>query len=120
MPTAIVTGASQGFGLALTAGLAADGWDVVVDARDGARLHRAVAALGTHAVHAVPGDVTDAAHRQQLVATAAQLGGLDLLVHNASMLGPSPQPSLSDYPLDVLARVYAVNVFAPLALTQLA
>ena len=60
------------------------------------------------------------AHRRDLVAAAADLGRLDLLVNNASVLGPSPQPPLAAYPLDVLEDVYRVNVVAPLALTQLA
>jgi len=41
-------------------------------------------------------------------------------VNNASVLGPSPQPRLADYPLDVLGRVYEINTIAPLAMTQLA
>lgn len=119
MPTAVVTGASQGFGLALTARLVDRGWAVVVNARDEARLHAAVGALATpRVVVTVPGDVTDPAHRSELVAAAEDLGGLDLLVHNASTLGVSPLPGLVDYPLAELERVYAVNVLAPLCLTQ--
>jgi len=52
------------------------------------------------------------------VDAAASLGGLDLLVNNASVLGPSPQPRLADYPIDVLSRVYEVNALAPIALAQ--
>jgi NAD(P)-dependent dehydrogenase (short-subunit alcohol dehydrogenase family) len=115
MPTAIVTGASRGLGLALTRALAARGWRVVVDARDADALHAATA--GLDGVVALPGDVADAEHRAALVAAA---GPLDVLVNNASLLGPSPQPALADYPVDVLERVYAVNVLAPLALAQLA
>jgi NAD(P)-dependent dehydrogenase (short-subunit alcohol dehydrogenase family) len=114
MPTAIVTGASRGLGLALSRALAERGWRLVIDAREEAPLRAAAAALGAVAV---PGDVSDAAHREALVAAAA--GPVDLLVNNASVLGPSPQPRLADYPLDVLAHVYAVNVLAPLALFQL-
>lgn len=121
MPTAVVTGASQGFGLALTARLVDRGWAVVVDARDEARLHAAVGALPTQRVVVpVAGDVTEPAHQSELVAAAERLGGLDLLVHNASTLGVSPLPGLADYPLAELERVYAVNVLAPLAITQLA
>ncbi len=116
MTTAIVTGASQGFGLALTTSLAARGWRVVVDARDGDRLAAAVRDLPGIVVP-IPGDVADPEHREQLVAAA---GPLDLLVHNASTLGASPLPRLADYPLEALERVYAVNLLAPLALTQLA
>ena len=67
---------------------------------------------------AVPGDVADPDHRQALVEAAGER--IDLLVNNASLLGPSPQPALADYPLDELRRVYEVNVVAPLALVQLA
>lgn len=119
-PVALVTGASRGLGRALTAALTERGWHVVADARDAARLHEAVAALPVRsAVTAVPGDVADPAHRRRLVEAVAHAGGLDLLVSNASVLGPSPQPRLADYPLDVLRRVYEVNTLAPLALVQL-
>jgi NAD(P)-dependent dehydrogenase (short-subunit alcohol dehydrogenase family) len=116
MTTAIITGASRGLGLALTRALAARGWRVVVDARDGAALERAVE--GLDGVVAVPGDVADPEHRSRLVAAAARR--IDLLVNNASVLGPSPQPALADYPLEELRRVHEVNVVAPLALVQLA
>jgi len=115
MSTAIITGASRGLGLALTRALAGDGWRVIVDARDATALERATSDLPGQIV-AVPGDVTDAAHREALVAAAGER--IDALVNNASWLGPSPQPPLGDYPLDELERVYAVNVVAPLALTQ--
>lgn len=117
MSVAIVTGASRGLGLALTRRLAGDGWSVVVDARAADDLVEAVTPLGSGVV-AIPGDVSDPAHRHDLVDEAQRRGGIDLLVNNASLLGPSPQPPLAGYPLDVLRRVYEVNVFAPLALTQ--
>jgi len=117
---ALITGASRGFGEALARSLAADGWGLVLDARGAADLEEVAAELGrSTAVIAVPGDVTDASHRAELVRAAQSLGGLDLLVNNAGALGPSPQPRLADYPLDVLTDVYAANVVAPLALTQL-
>ncbi len=116
MPTAIVTGASRGLGLALTRELAARGWTVVVDARDGRAL--AEATEGLERVVAVPGDVTDPRHRDELVAAAG--GAIDLLVNNASALGPSPLPALADAPLDALRRVYEVNVLGPLGLIQAA
>ena len=47
-------------------------------------------------------------------------GPIDLVVNNASLLGPSPMPRLADYPLDALREVYEANVLAPLALVQLA
>ncbi len=127
MPVAMITGASRGFGKALAADLARDGWDLVIDARDGSALAAtaeavaAAAAAGPGArIRALPGDVTEPSHRAELVAAATELGGLDLLVNNASLLGPSPQPTLDQYPLDVLETVYRVNVIAPLGLIQLA
>lgn len=117
MPVAIVTGGSRGLGRALAGALVASGWAVVVGARHAGELEEAVAGLGSAAV-AVAGDVTDDRHRRALVRRASDLGRLDLLVNNASTLGPSPQPRLEAYPLDDLRRVYEVNVVAPLALIQ--
>ena len=114
MPVALITGASKGLGLALCRELAGRGWTVVVDARSAAVLRSAVAGLDS--VTAVPGDVASAAHREELAAVIDRLGRLDLLVNNASVLGP--MPGLDRYPLDELAHVYEVNVFAPLALAQ--
>jgi len=120
-PIALVTGASRGLGLALARALAAEGWALVIDARGGAALRAAARELSdVTTVRAVAGDIADEAHRRDLVAAAHDLGGLDALVHNASVLGPSPQPPLADYPLAVLEYVYAANVFGPLRLTQLA
>ncbi|MFI5034752.1 MAG: SDR family NAD(P)-dependent oxidoreductase [Acidimicrobiales bacterium] len=122
MPIAIVTGASKGFGRALALDLAADGWDLVIDARHASELAlvaEEIAERGAR-VTAVAGDVTDPAHRAALVAAAGQYGALHLLVSNASALGPSPRPELADYPLDELRRVLEVNVLAPLALAQAA
>jgi NAD(P)-dependent dehydrogenase (short-subunit alcohol dehydrogenase family) len=120
MPVALITGASRGLGLALARSLSSDGWDLVIDARDADALLAAAAGLGPGAVRTVPGDVADPAHRADLIAVATELGGVDVLVNNASILGPSPQPRLADYPLDVLAHVYEVNTLAPIALVQLA
>jgi NAD(P)-dependent dehydrogenase (short-subunit alcohol dehydrogenase family) len=116
MPTAIVTGASRGLGLALSRALGERGWRLVIDAREAAPLEAAAAELPD--VVTVPGDVSDPSHRRALVEAAG--ARIDLLVNNASSLGPSPQPALADYPLDVLEAVYRVNVIAPLALIQLA
>lgn len=119
--TAIITGASRGLGLALARSLADDGWNLVIDARHADGLQRAAAGLGrATTVRALPGDVADEAHRRALVAAAAETGRLDVLVHNASVLGPSPLPRLADLPLQALTAVYDVNVLAPLALTQAA
>ncbi len=119
MATAIITGGSHGLGRALATHLANEGWDVVIDGRDDGALHAAAAAIGPRAL-AVPGDVTDPAHREALIDAARQTGGLDLLVNNASTLGASPLPRLRDIPLDVLEATYRVNVVAPVALVQLA
>ena len=116
---ALVTGGSRGLGLAVTRELARRGWRVVVDARDADRLSTAVDAIPAESVTAMPGDVADPAHRRALADVVEDIGGLDLLVNNASILGPSPQPRLADYPLDVLNQVYAVNTIAPLGLLQL-
>jgi NAD(P)-dependent dehydrogenase (short-subunit alcohol dehydrogenase family) len=118
MPTAIVTGASRGLGLALARALAERGWRLVIDAREAGPLHAAAAELvRVTDVVALAGDVTDPEHRRSLLAAA---GPVDLLVNNASLLGPSPQPALADFPLETLEHVYRVNVLAPLALIQLA
>ena len=118
---AIITGASRGLGLALARDLAAKGWRLVLDARGGESLTRVGAELGRlTTVVTLTGDVVEEDHRSCLVAEAARLGRLEVLVNNASILGPSPQPSLAHYPLDELRHVYEVNVVAPLRLVQLA
>ncbi len=117
MPVALITGASRGLGRATARTLAGRGWSLVVDARRADDLTRAMRGLAD--VTAVPGDVTDPGHRARLAGTAGRPGRLDLLLNNASRLGPSPQPALRGYPLGELSRVYETNVFAPLALFQL-
>jgi NAD(P)-dependent dehydrogenase (short-subunit alcohol dehydrogenase family) len=117
--TALITGASRGLGLALARQLAAEGWQLIIDARGTAALEAARAALAKQTrVIAIPGDVTDGNHRRALAEAAHELGELFALVNNASILGPSPQPELLKYPLEVLAQVYNTNVIAPLALVQ--
>ena len=117
--TALITGASRGLGLALARQIATEGWHLIIDARGAEALETARAALAKQTrVIAIPGDVTDGNHRQALAEAAREWGGLDALVNNASILGPSPQPLLLDYPLEVLEQVYRTNVIAPLALVQ--
>jgi NAD(P)-dependent dehydrogenase (short-subunit alcohol dehydrogenase family) len=137
MPVAIITGASRGLGLATARALMRQGWSVVADARRAEQLQAAAGGMdatagldGTAGLDAaaglapgrfvtVPGDVTDPGHRAELVAAARRIGTIALLMNNASRLGPSPQPGLAAYPQPDLAAVYAVNVLAPVALTQL-
>lgn len=117
MSIALITGASRGLGLALARALAGRGWRLVIDARGADALEAARAELAALTeVEALSGDVGDPHHRRALVDAAG--GSLDVLVNNASLLGPSPQPTLAEYPLDVLESVYRVNVLAPLALVQ--
>ncbi|UQT59411.1 SDR family oxidoreductase [Streptomyces durmitorensis] len=123
MPVAIITGASKGLGRALGAALAGRGWDLVLDARTAAALDdsaasaRDLAGRGTR-VEAVAGDVTDAGHRADLLAAAHQLGGLDLLVNNASALGAEPLVRLEELTLDGLRQALETNVVAALGLIQ--
>lgn len=118
-PTALITGASRGLGLALAEALAQRAWNLIIDARGAPALQAAQQRLARHTrLIAIPGDVADPAHRKALAYAAKDLGGLDAVVNNAGILGPSPQPHLLDYPLDVLEHVYRTNVLAPLALLQ--
>ena len=117
--TALITGASRGLGLALARRLAGDGWTLIIDARGAKDLEAARAELAELTrVVAIPGDVRSGEHRRTLADAARDAGGLDALVNNASILGPSPQPELLDYPLAVLEDVYRANAIAPLALIQ--
>jgi NAD(P)-dependent dehydrogenase (short-subunit alcohol dehydrogenase family) len=114
---AIITGGSRGLGKALATDLAHHGWQVIIDGRDADALRATAAEIGPN-VLALPGDIADVAHRADLVAMAWTRGGLDLLVNNASVLGPSPLPKLADHPLDALEEIYRVNVVAPIGLFQ--
>jgi len=118
---AIVTGASRGLGLELARALAKRDWALVIDARGATPLDEARVELAANTeVHAVAGDVRDASHLQRLIDGARELGEVALIVNNASLLGPSPQPALADYPLHIMREVYDANLFAPLRLMQLA
>ena len=117
--TALITGASRGLGLALARGLAHRGWNLIITAQDPARLRavRDELAAITH-VSALAGDVTDSQHQEALGVLARGHAGLDAIVNNAGILGPSPQPPLLDYPLEILIQVYLTNVVAPLGVLQ--
>lgn len=116
---ALITGASRGLGLALARRLANEHWQLMINARHRNQLTAAQISLSSLTnVKSVPGDVRDPAHRRALLEAAEEMGGLDLLVNNAGILGPSPQPSLLNYPLELLTEVFEVNVFAPLAVLQ--
>ncbi len=115
---ALITGASRGLGYTLAEFLARQRWTLILTARDEPALREAADRLRETraAITVVPGDVSDAAHRRELANVATRHGRLDLLVNNASELGPSPLPPLVGHPLPALRRVFEVNVIAPLAL----
>jgi NAD(P)-dependent dehydrogenase (short-subunit alcohol dehydrogenase family) len=112
-PIALITGGGRGLGLALARALLSNGWRVVTDARRAGHLASALPGAVV-----VPGDITDQAHREAVAEVVGTLGRLDLLVNNASDLGPSPLPRLGDVPLAAARAVFETNVLAPLALTQ--
>ena len=119
---ALVTGASRGLGRVLATFLSGSGYEVIITARNSSALEATTesierAVTGAE-IHAVPGDVSDAEHRETLEDQVADLGGLDLLVNNASTLGPSPLPSLAEFPLDEFETILRINTIAPLALVQ--
>ena len=117
MKVALITGASAGFGKALATSLAERGWTLIIDARGVVALTGVAAALSNVTrVIAIAGDIADETHRADLIRSAEGLGRLDLLINNASYLGPSPQPPLATYAIDELRRVFEIDVFAPLAL----
>ncbi|HET9258960.1 MAG TPA: SDR family oxidoreductase [Acidimicrobiia bacterium] len=116
---ALVTGASRGLGLAVVGRLAENGWRLLIDAREAQPLEAARRDLAKRTeTTAIPGDISDRAHRSELVGAVRRFGRLDALINNASTLGPSPRPNLADYDIADYRRVLEVNVVAPLALTQ--
>jgi NAD(P)-dependent dehydrogenase (short-subunit alcohol dehydrogenase family) len=119
-PIAIVTGASRGLGLVIARVLARRGHAVVIGGRDRDALNSAAAELSWHAPTVLPiaGDITDAAVRASLIDAARELGGLNVLVNNASELGRIGP--LVDFDVPRFGRLFPVNAGAPMALTQLA
>jgi NAD(P)-dependent dehydrogenase (short-subunit alcohol dehydrogenase family) len=118
---AIITGGSQGLGLALARAMAQRGYALVLDARRAQRLAAVEAELSAQTkVAVIVGDVTDADHRHRLVAAAAELGPIAVVVNNASTLGQSPLPTLDTIDAEVLRQTLETNVVAPIALYQLA
>ena len=120
MPTAVITGASAGLGRALATGLAGRGWNLVLDARRPDRLFRLADELSRSCqLRAIAGDVATASIAAGWPRPSAEFGSLDLLVNNASTLGPTPLPPLTELAPDQLSEILQVNVVAPLALIQL-
>ncbi|HUO46208.1 MAG TPA: SDR family oxidoreductase [Acidimicrobiia bacterium] len=115
---ALVTGGSRGLGKALTRSLLERGWTVVIDGREEDALRDTFEELANPALRPIEGDVSEGRHRRRLAAEIESLGRLDLLVNNASFLGPSPQPRLDQYPPEIFRQVIEVNVVAPLAILQ--
>lgn len=117
--SALITGASRGLGFALAQALARRGWKLVINARGASLLEKARSELSQHTdIIAISGDVSDSDHRKALAEACHEIGGLDVVINNASILGPSPQPAILDYPLNVLEEVYRANVIAPLGVLQ--
>ncbi|HEY1407320.1 MAG TPA: SDR family oxidoreductase [Promineifilum sp.] len=118
-PVALITGGSAGLGLVLARFLAAQGYDLILTGRHAGRLDAAVEAMPSQGeVQGISGDVAHEGHRRKLAEAVAARGRLDLLVNNASLLGPLPMPQLGDYPPGALREVLEVNTIAPLALVQ--
>jgi NAD(P)-dependent dehydrogenase (short-subunit alcohol dehydrogenase family) len=117
---AVITGGSRGLGLTLGQVLANRGWRLVIGGRDSDSLAVAADQLSGQAaaVVAVAGDITDAAVRARLIGAARELGGLDVLVNNASELGTIGP--LASFDVPSFGRLFPVNVGAPMVLTQLA
>jgi len=117
---ALVTGASRGLGLEVARAFAARGLRLILTSRNADDLHRAANELSaTTDVVALAGDVADEQHVAELVDRGVQeFGQIDVLINNASELGPSPMPTLADLPLDALRTILDVNVTAPLGLIQ--
>lgn len=118
--TALITGASKGFGFALAENLARKGWRLLINSRDAAQLLKAKDHLKQFTeVIAKPGDVRDEIHLLELAETLERNNWpLDLVINNASALGISPMPNLLDHPVENLHVVFHTNMIAPVSLLQ--
>ncbi len=118
--TVLITGASKGLGRTLAGFLGSQGDELILTARNETELNTAAAELrrGNDKIHAITGDVADPDHRKALIRKAAEVGGLDLLINNASALGPSPLPDLVDLAADEFRRILEINLIAPLELVR--
>jgi NAD(P)-dependent dehydrogenase (short-subunit alcohol dehydrogenase family) len=117
----LITGASRGLGRALFEQLARAGAQVVGVARRTEELERAARALRAEglAAHALAADVGDLDAIYPLAGAAqALVGPIELLVHNASTLGPTPLGPLLDLPCEELSSVLQVNLLGPFRLTR--
>lgn len=118
MPRALITGGSAGLGRALASGLATRNWHLIITGRRVDRLRTAAEGLsGAASVTWIAGDVADPGHRADLVDEVDRHRSLDLLVNNASSLGPTPLRALGLLSPDDVRAVLAVNLLAPFALT---
>ncbi|HEY3110503.1 MAG TPA: SDR family oxidoreductase [Chloroflexota bacterium] len=118
---AMITGASRGLGREVARLFAARGMPLILTARGAEALERAAAELGQLTpVLSLAGDVADRAHAERLVRLGLErFGRIDVLVNNASSIGPSPMPPIEELPLDGPPETFLVNVVAPLRLSQL-
>jgi NAD(P)-dependent dehydrogenase (short-subunit alcohol dehydrogenase family) len=117
--TALITGASKGLGKTLAQFLAQQNYNLILTGRGHTTLKNAADELpGAGKIIAIPGNIADAEHRQRLVQAARVLGRLNLLVNNASTLGPTPMLELLDFPIEAFPYLFDVNVIAPIALVQ--
>jgi NAD(P)-dependent dehydrogenase (short-subunit alcohol dehydrogenase family) len=118
---ALITGASRGLGLEIARAYARRGLHLVLTARGAAELNTIAAELAcTTGVVALPGDVADPTHLERLFTTAIEtFGRVDVLINNASELGPSPLVPLEELRAEQFEQILRVNVTAPLRLMQL-
>ena len=118
---ALITGASRGLGRALLGELARAGSRVVGVARDADAMARAATELAAQGfeAHGLGGDIGDKRDIHRIAGAAAALvGPIDVLVHNASTLGPTPLPLLLDTACEDFEHTLQVNLIGPFRLTK--